>query len=240
METILIIFSSLLFTGALFAFLMSRKKREPLTFIEFFLKDKNPKYLHILGARRMMPEDGDSFDIFEHYVFDLSQLKFTKGGSQRGEKLDLKSEFVKRSVATLSQKLNDTLVFDMTSKAVDNEDDDDCNEVVLKVYHLKTTQSDTEVLEEMNPNRLVFVTHSDGGGPFKMLIYKNDQELGQHLMRGMSDYFFKSLYIRDKNWLCFSYRKEETFTSGMALCIINYSTGELVFDGFIQPSKEKD
>lgn len=222
---------SLAFMFLLFFFLFWRKKNEPLNHAEFFLKDVNPNYIHILGARRIMPEDGDSFDIFEHYVFDISLMKYTKGGSQRGKNLDLKSEFVKRSLEQLTQKLNTKLVFQPR-----NEDDDEEENGLLKVYHFEQVQSDTEVYEPLSPDCMVFVEAGDERDHFSLSIYRNSQLMKEHAMRGMSDYFFKTIYVDEKSWVCFLYRKQVVTRSGMAICIINYTSGEMIFDGFVQPS----
>lgn len=222
---------SVAFAAVLILFLFWWKKKEPLNHAEFFLKDVNPNYIHILGARRIMPEDGDSFDIFEHYVFDISLMKYTKGGSQRGKNLDLKSEFVKRSLGQLSQKLNTKLVFQPRGKEYDDEENG-----LLKVYRFEAVQSDTEVYEDLNPNCMVFVEAGDDRDHFSLSIYRDGQLMRKHAMRGMSDYFFKTIYIDEKNWLCFLYRKQIATRSGMAICIINYNSGEMIFDGFIQPS----
>lgn len=221
---------SLLFTFIVVFIVFWLKKNEPLNHAEFFLKDRDANYIHILGARRIMPENGDSFDIFEHYVFDLTQMKYTKGGSQRGKNLDLKSEFVKRSLAQLSQKLNVQLAFQPV-----NEDFDDEEDGLLKVYRFESVQSDTEVYENLSQDCMVFVEAGDDADHFSLTIYRGGQQMKKHSMRGMSDYFFKTIYVDEKGWLCFLYRKQIMTRSGMAICIINYNSGEMVFDGFIQP-----
>ncbi len=218
--------------AAIVFFVLLRKKYEPLTYAEFFLKDKGGAFIHILGARRIMPENGDSFDIFEHYVLDLHLLKFTKGGSQRGKNLDLRSEFVKRSTTDLSLKLNAPLEFEKLKEGYDEEEDG-----LLKVYRFEQVQSDTEVYEPMSPDCLVFVEQGDEQDHFNMSVYRGGQLLKKHAMRGMSDYFFKTIYVDEKGWLCFLYRKQKLTLSGMAVCILNYQSGELVFDDFVRPSK---
>jgi hypothetical protein len=232
LTSVLIIVGSFLFTGGFIWILVRHNKMEPLTFAEYFMKDKSGSFIHILGARRIMPENGDSFDIFEHYVLDLQELKFTKGGSQQGKNLDLRSEFVKRSMAQLSQKLNVTLSFVQVKEDFDDEQDG-----YLRVYRFDAVQTDTEVIDSIHPDCLVFVDKGDEADHFSMLIYRGGNLLKRHEMRGMSDYFFKTIYFDDRNWLCFLYRKQKVARSGMAVCIINYETGAMIFDGFVQPTK---
>lgn len=230
--SVIIILGSILFTGIFVLILVRYKKLEPLTFAEYFLKDKGGAFIHVLGARRIMPEYGDSFDIFEHYVLDLQQLKFTKGGSQQGKNLDLKSEFVKRSIAQLSHKLNVPFSF-----VHGKEDFEDEQNGALKIYRFDSVQTDTEVIDSIHSDCLIFVDKGDEADHFSMLIYRAGNLLKRHEMRGMSDYFFKTIYLEDRSWLCFVYRKQKVARSGMAVCIINYETGDMIFDGFIQPSK---
>lgn len=227
--TILSIIAPIIAVGVFMYFMIRHKKNEPITYAEFFLKDKSNRFLHILGAKRIMPDEGDSFDIFEHYVLDLNELKYTRGGSQRGKDLHLESDFVKRSMADLSQKLNTSLGFIMPE-----EDYDDEESGLLKVYRFDADQSDTEVYGEMSNDNLVFINEGNDTGRFSMIVHRNGRALKKHLMKGMNDYFFKTIYLEDRLWLCFTYRKQKTLlNTGMAVCIIHYETGELIFDGFV-------
>ncbi len=230
--TLLSIFIPVTAVGVMIFILFKFKKYEPLTYTEYFMKDQDGPYLHILGARRIMPDQGDSFDIFEHYVLDYEQLKFTKGGSQRGKNLELGSEFVKRSLAQLSQKLNHAFVFVKRKEGFDEEKDG-----FIKVYRFDEVQSDTEEFDQMSPNSLVFINRGDEANHFSVILYRDGRELARHGMRGLSDYFFTTIYLEDKSWLCFLYRKQRLARSGMAVCILNYDTGALIFDGFVQPAK---
>jgi hypothetical protein len=219
-------------TVVLFVFFaIRRKKTEPLTYVKFFLKDKNQRYLHILGGKTYMPDEGDSFTVFEHYALDLNSLKFIKGESQRGNDLELESEFVKRSLASLSQKLQGSLQFILPPQNFDEEEDG-----LLKVYRMDVFQSDTEVAKELNKDHIIFTSHGESER-FTLTLTRHGKQVAQHNMRGMSDYFFTTIYLKHKPWLCFTYRKQASiFLNGMAICIINYQTGELVFDGFVRPT----
>lgn len=219
--------------GVIFWILFKYKKNEPLTYAEFLLKDMNGQFIHILGARRVMPEQGDSFDIFEHYLFDLQQMKMIKGDSQRGKTLDLKSEFVKRSMDRLSAMKGCRLAFEWPKEGHDVERDD-----LLKVYRFDEVQSDTEVFEPIHPDCMVFIDRGDDGDHFLLNIYRNGNKLATHQMKGMSDYFFKTIYLPERSWVCFLYRKQNmALRSGMALCILNYDSGEMIYDGFVKPDK---
>jgi hypothetical protein len=160
-------------------------------------------------------------------------MQFTKGGSQKGKNLELKSEFVKRSLLQLSEKLHAKLDFTYRDPNFDDEKDG-----ILKIYRYEQVQSDTEVFEKMSPDCLVFLKSGDEREHFTMSIYRGGICLKRHAMRGMSDYFFQTIYLEDKPWLCFLYNKQQTLViSGMALCIVNYETGELVFNRFVRPGK---
>ena len=222
------------FAGLIVFFVFRFKKYEPLTYPEFFLRDKNPKYLHVLGAKRIMPDEGDSFDIFEHYVFDIDELKFTKGEGQKGEKLNLESEFVKRNLQSLSYKLNTQLEF-----MKPNEDDDDKEHELLKIYRFDDNQSDTEIYDDLRDDNLTFIKrHVLNRGRFTMVLCRHGKEIRKYEMKGISDYFFKTIYFENRIGICFLYSKQKgIYSTGIALCILNYETGELIYDGFVRPGK---
>jgi hypothetical protein len=228
---IIITLASIAAVGLFVFFAIRGKKREPLTYVEFFLKDKNQRYLHIFGGHTYMPDDGDSFTVFEHYVFDVHLLKFIKGLGQRGNDLHLQSEFVKRSIKNLSEKLQVPLAYILPADGYDEEEDG-----LLKVYRFDSYQSDTEVIEELDKDCLIFITYGENRERFSITIARHGRQLAKHNLQGMSDYFFKTIYLEEKNWLCFTYRKQKSvLLGGMAVCIINYETGALVFDGFVRP-----
>lgn len=225
----------ILVMGLIFFFMLRYKKKEPLTYAEYFLKDKNPNYLHVLGAKRIIPEDGDSFDIFEHFVFDANQLRFIKGEGQRGKDLDLDSEFVKRNLRFLGEKLNVRLEL---IKQGNEENLDDEHSEILKIYRFDDDQSDTEVYDELDNNNITFIKRNlTNRDRFTMIICRHGRELKRYEMKGDSEYFFKSIYLDNRLWFCFLYRKQRgVYNSGVGLCILNYETGELVYDGLVRPS----
>lgn len=231
--TILSIVIPIMVMAIMFFIMIKYKKSEPLTYVEFFMKDKSGPYIHILGARRVMPDEGDSFDIFQHYLFDYEKLKMIKGESQRGKNLHLQSEFVKRSMAKLSGMTGTKLEFVPAKDGFDDDEDG-----LLKVYRFEQVQSDTEVFEPIQPNCLVFVDQGDAADHFNLNVYREGVLLATHRMRGISDYFFKTVYLEEKSWVCFLYHKQTaTLRSGMAVCIVNYTSGEMIFDGFVKPDK---
>jgi hypothetical protein len=220
--------------GIILFIILRYKKFEPLTYPEFFIKDRNPKYLHVLGAKRIMPDEGDSFDIFEHYVFDLDELKFIKGEGQKGKDLNLQSEFVKRNMQLLGEKLNTRLEL-----VQHNEDYDDKEDGLLKIYHFDYDQSDTEVYDDLKNDNLTFIKrHSTNRDIFTMILCRHGKEMHRYEMKGMCDYFFKCLYFENRSWICFLYNKERgIYSNGIALCILNYETGDMIYDGFVKPGK---
>jgi hypothetical protein len=86
-----------------FSDLFTRK----ITFIEWMGRDLTyPDLLHVFGAIRVMPDEGDSFDIYRHSVIDLNTYAVTNGLQQRGTDFSIKSEFVKRCIAQMSAQMN--------------------------------------------------------------------------------------------------------------------------------------
>lgn len=88
---------------SLFSKLFTRK----ITYIEWMGRDLvYSDILHVFGAIRVMPDEGDSFDIYRHSVIDLNTYQVINGLQQQGTEFSVNSEFAKRCIAHMSTKLN--------------------------------------------------------------------------------------------------------------------------------------
>lgn len=202
--------------------------REPLTIVNHLLLDKKNKHiLHIIGARIRMPEDGDNITTYHHYAFDIKSKKLILGGKQVGDDIDLDSEFIKRTTENLKSQISNIVEIDKKSniETFDSE-----------IYHIKESQSDTEKLPTLSPNRYEFqrLYKSIEKSNYVIRIYRNNQLVNSIRMNGDCNYFFHSIYIDSENYFCFTYNKQVLLKTGMALCIINHKTGNVVYNEYLR------
>ena len=234
-----------------------------ITYTPYFKKDKNyPELIHVFGADRVMPEDGDSFDIWEHRVINMADFSVTKGIKQRGNDFDIKSGFAKRALEDMAKKMNRNLAFDK-SKTDEEDDDSDYSsdseeendsdysfdsedeteeteyEAPVKnqfrVEERESGDSDTAVLPKLPKDGIVItMIKSSERERFSVELFRHGQSIKSHLMKGMGDYFRHEIYYPEKNQIVMTCRKENWLGSGgMGFYVLNTETGEMVFDGFI-------
>ncbi len=235
----------ILFSAGLFLFFYLRKRSEPLTFIQFFVPDGGGRFLHLFGANRVMPENGDSFDIWHHRLFDLEALSFISGEKQRGNDLELNSPFVKRSVESLSRQLGCKLSLGTPAEEVDDQDNPDENDQ----YALRSerpplllvdgTETDTVNQKMLPPDCVVVTKVSSEPERFRISVRQNGRELGSHLVPGDPEYFGKVVWVSGKPWMVMTYRRIIQIRSGMALLVFNYADGKLIFNNFIGSGSRK-
>lgn len=77
----------------------------PLTRVTHLVPDASGSWMHVFGARRLMPEHGDSSDLWCHMMVEPRTGRWVHGASAPGADLDLDSPFVDRSMAVLATAL---------------------------------------------------------------------------------------------------------------------------------------
>lgn len=235
-NTLFILIGFAAFMGGFMFLLFRWKRREPLTYINFLFADpQHPRYIHLIGPVRVMPDDGESFDIFHHLLFDTEQKKFISGGHQRGKDIELRSPFVQRSLEQLRAATRCDLQLPGKDLEEGFDEDHQPQDAVFSIYQFEDIQSDTETLPSMKPDSLVFIKQTQRNGEyFRLLVYRNGRELQAYTVHGMHDYYFRSIYLHDRKWFCFTYRKQKDLMGGMGLCILDYESGVMIFNDFIR------
>jgi hypothetical protein len=218
--------------------LFSRK----ITYLEYFNQDKNySELIHVFGARRVMPEDGDSFDIWHHIIINTTDFSITKGINQRGNEFSIKSNFAQRALEEMSRKLNRNLAFDFTAEEQELAQYESEEELVfptqesIEVILIDSLDTDTGELPKLPLNGIVLTTYKNFSAPrFTVQLYRNGVSICSHSLKGDPDYFRKSVFYPQNQTIVFSYRKEMSAAiGGMAFFALNMSNGELLHDGFI-------
>lgn len=219
-----------------------RPKARLLTFVQFFVPDGSGRFLHVFGSERRMPDDGESFDVWYHRVLDVEKLVFYQGESKRGDDLELDSPFVKRSMAQLSGELGVELSLGSEAQDVDDQEDPDENDqYALRSPHppmvyREGTESDT-VKPKHIPKSCILVNQiSSEPERFRISLRRDGAEVASHLVSGDADYFGKVIWLHDRPWVAMTYRRMVSVRSGMAMLILDYKTGQMVFDQFITGS----
>lgn len=228
--------------------------KSKITYTPYFQKDKNyPELIHVFGAERVMPDEGDSYDIWEHRVINMNDFSVTNGIKQRGNDFDIKSGFAKRALEDMAQKLNRNLAFDLSKTEEEEEDDSDYSyddeeeteepEVAyvapvknsFRIEERESGDSDTAVLPKLPKDGIVITLMKNSErARFSVALFRHGQTVKSHLLSGIGDYFRHEIYYPEKNQIIMTYRKENWFGSGgMGFLVLNTETGEKLFNGYV-------
>lgn len=234
--TTIIIIASVLGTG-IFMFLMVWIiiRGRTINNVSYFIADEKYPVFHILGAEYVMPDEGESYEVYKHYIFSQHTLKFEMLSKQQGKGIDLESPFIKRSLEGFAAKYNETLRFGL--HAVSNEftvlRSAGKIDPVFTLHYTNWQKSDTEVAPKLDNNCLVFEKRSESD-LFNLTLRKGGREVATHKMRGLPDVAFFGFIDSTTMRLYFTYLKKRGLKYGVGLCVLQYETGELVFDEFVR------
>ncbi|ASS48454.1 MAG: hypothetical protein A3D31_08170 [Candidatus Fluviicola riflensis] len=228
MLILVIIGSFILVLGLTFLFIVRRKTK--IHAIDEVVADSAMNLFHIFGHSIYMPDDSPGFDIYRHYVFDLSNYQFTAGAHQQGKGIDINSPFVERSVQMLSGKMGRTLKL-----APDNQIRSE-----IKVIHRDLNATDTEVIEKI-PNNAFVVTklreNEMGFSKVSLEIYRNGISIRCHVFKGWAEHEFRIYKTSFPNQVILMYSKGRV-NYGIALAVIDLANGDFLFDQYItEPRK---
>lgn len=217
-----------------------------LTFLEHVGRDQNyPEIVHVFGAIRVMPDEGESFDIYRYCIIDLNTYEVTNGLQQRGNSFSIKSAFAKRAVDEMSARLNRRLALKEKEVRYDEEGDEieekadfpDLEEnCEFPVAEGRSDDSDTDEPKKLPRTALYFQKNNiESHERFKLQLIKGNVGMQEHQMHGMHDYFRYLLRFKDSGKLLGTYRKENWMGSGgMAFYVIDLHTGDLLHNGMLK------
>lgn len=221
-----------------------------ITFIEWMGRDATYQdILHVFGAIRVMPDEGDSFDIYRHSVIDLNTYEVTNGLQQRGTEFSIKSEFAKRCVVQMSTQMNRQLNPALKVEAEDDEewtDEDTANYIPeeisleenceLAIVDRDANDSDTGESKKLPNTALIYTKNSVGDRErFTLRLRKSGRDREAHQMYGMGDYFRYVLHLKQTGRIIGTYRKESRAgTGGMAFFVLDGTTGMLLHNDMIK------
>ena len=207
-----------------------KKSKTKIQVIEEVVADTDMNLFHIFGHSRYMPDDSPSFEIYRHFVFDMSNYRFTAGAHQRGTGFDLESPFVERSLQMLSDKMGRKLKL-----AIDNPI---CSEI--KVIRRDLNATDTEVIERI-PNNAFVVTklreNELGFSKVSLEIFRNGISMRNYVFKGWAEHEFRIYKTASPNEVILMYAKGGV-NYGVSLAVIDLSSGDFLFDQYITETKK--
>lgn len=251
-----------------FSKLFTRK----LTYVDTVCLDASYKdIVHVFGAIRVMPEDGDSFDIWRHAVIDLNTYEVTNGLQQTGNEFSVKSPFAIRAIEHMSQLMGRRLALGKKKEEVEEEYEEELEEEYdtedseiseedlqgmfdssnddsysegpdlednceVEIRDQSTNDTDTADPPKKLKNGLIFTENNIGDRErFLLQVIKSGVALGEIQLKGDPDYFRHVLLLQERNLLLVTYRRTAFSTiGGMGFVVVNYGTGEKVFDGYLK------
>lgn len=232
-----LILLSLALTAILVLFAVMVVKNRPLTSALFVVADKQQECIHILGYERIIPEDGDSIDIYKQFIYHLDTGKFELLAKQRGTEIDLQSEFVKRNIAdyTTNNLLQLEFGKQATRKGINSLHPQHSNDPVFEIYHQNIRRSDTGLPLQYAPNALIFTRHTEQGvGKVSLALHKNGNVILEHMLHGAPDAECKGFCDTQRKRLYLFYLRSKCIIVGTGLCVIDYANGKLLSDEFVR------
>ncbi|TND10536.1 MAG: hypothetical protein FD123_178 [Bacteroidetes bacterium] len=198
-----------------------------ITYLDSLYKDKrNTDLLHVFGAIRVMPDEGDSFDIWRHAVINTQTYAVTNGIQQRGNDFEIESPFAQRAVNEMSTKLNRML--DVDPAKIEKQ---------YELHFTDTNESDTVRKKKLPPERLHFVKDTSFENErYRMTLYKNDQPFETHRVYGDPEYFNHAVLLDEGKRLLYTYRKTGYWgmSGGMAFLALDLASGKILHDAYIK------
>lgn len=216
--------------------------RRKQTYLEYAVQDGNhPALFHLFTAHRVMPDDGDSYDIWTAWLFDADTFKFTKGISQIGESFSIKSAFAARALEDMKAKTGKALSWSKIREEFDSEEEQDNYESDLerkkiRIMEISANASDTDELPKLPDTGIVLIKGQRFSRErFTVQVRRNRVIVREVPMRGMCDYFRHVFRLENPTRILFTYRKSGygELISGMAVCIIDMTSGETIFDDYV-------
>jgi hypothetical protein len=216
--------------------------RRKQTYLEYAVQDGNhPALFHLFTAHRVMPDDGDSYDIWTAWLFDSDTFIFTKGISQIGESFSIKSAFASRALEDLKAKTGKALSWSKIKENFDSEEEQDTYESDLergkiRIAEISAMASDTDELPKLPDTGIVFIKGQRFSREiFSVQVRRNRVIVREIPMRGSCDYFRHVFRLENPSRVLFSYRKSAygDLVNGMAVCIVDMNSGETIFDNYI-------
>lgn len=218
-------------------FVVMVTKRRPLTSASFVIADKHQQCAHIIGYERIIPEDGDSFDIYKQFIYHFDTDKFELLAKQRGTGIDLKSEFVTRNLANYITQNHIQLEFGKhaTENGFTFLHPKTSNDPVFEIYHEDIRRSDTELPPQYTANALIFTRYTEHGvGKVSLVMRKNGRNVLEYALNGAPDADCKGFCDNQRKRLYLFYLRSRFITVGTGLCVIDYAEGKLLSDEFVR------
>lgn len=199
--------------------------------IDEVMADNDKNLLHIFGHSIYMPDDSPSFEIYRHYVFDMINYQFIAGDHQQGTGIDMNSPFVERSLKMVSDKMGKSLR--MISADEIRSD--------IKVVRRDLSTTDTEVIAKIPNNAFVVTKLRENGmgiSKVRLEIYRNGISMCQRVFKGWAEHDFRIYQTPFSNQVILLYSKGGV-NYGIALAVIDLSSGEFLFDQYIRETVKR-
>lgn len=202
-----------------------------LTSVDYFLFDKDKRFVHIIGPHTYMPDSGDNVDVYHHRLFDRMTGKIYQGGEQRGSGIDLRSEFITRTTAALGLVLRQQLEInqDNTFKVDSNTGSENGRPVCEERDWF---ESDTTVAKHPPSFGIILRAYDGERDKFSIEAYADGRYLARHVIPGSCS-SFKGLYDPAAHELLFVYSHGSFYRIG--ICILNMKTGAMLVQKVVKP-----
>lgn len=231
MEIVWLVAGTLPVVALLVWVLLRAARRAPLDCVAHLIPDKGGRYFHLFGTRTYMPDDGDSFGVWHHLLFDSKTRTFLSGANQKGEDLHLDSPFVERSMAQLSEAVGAPLAFDRHAA---KSDDGTKRALGLPITHRDGGSTDTEQPEPLPADAFVVWALGNSPARFALELRRGGATKGRWSFPGTAN--FLALRKLPDKLLLLTYLREtmDGTRVGAGMAILDPETGGTFMDDFVR------
>lgn len=214
-----------------------------LMLIDTICRDKNNRdLLHVFGAAVVMPEYGDSFDIWRHSVINIDTFEVTRGLEQKGNNFSIKSPYAQRAREKMEQLLGRPLEYELKKEEDDYESEEaydaamDAEEKnALQIQLLDQNDTDTSEPVPEIKNGLILTQFFQGDHTrYALRLMRGGLEVAKQTIKGDCSQTESHILLRDKNLLFFFYFRDPLFgAGGRAFFVLDMNSGALLHDAYV-------
>jgi hypothetical protein len=238
--TMLIIAGSIAFTAIVFFIIIRSAKNRPLTMIAEIVEDKkNPGLYHVFGSVTFMPDDAPSFEKYQHFLLNTTDLKVIRGLEQRGSEFDIRSPFVERCLEHMKKISGRDLELKEEAEDTGDEDYDDAMEMArekakINIVKHERDESDTSIPKKIKGNVIdVYDTSFGERDQFSLSITLDGMQFSIPKVKGLGD-LNKVIWRKNNQKLFIFYNRMVMMKFGVGMIVMDMNSGAVISDDYFR------
>ncbi len=243
-EAILVTVGSIVFSVLIMFFVLRGVKKKPLTFLSEIIEDKkNPGLYHVFGAVTFMPDDSPSFEKYQHFLLNTTDMQVIKGLEQRGSDFDIRSPFAIRCLEQMKTISGRDLEFKQDAED-DSEEyyDDDfvAGETVaeknkVRIVNHERDESDTSIPKVIKGNVIeVYDTSFGERNHFALKVTLDNMSFSIPKVKGFAANINKVIWRKNNQRLFIFYNRMYMMKFGVGMLVVDTNSGSVLSDDYFK------